>query len=119
LNTLKQVDGEAQDMVANEQPEDGHMTLKALVPTNKWTVATIGTLATIAGMIWVGDGINTDEEKLVVISLVAQRLAAYWARNDPDPVVVQNQVDEGSRDPKTGRWRRKAIIAGEPGVGPS
>jgi hypothetical protein len=116
LNTLKQVDGEAQDMVANEQPEDGHMTLKALVPTNKWTVATIGTLATIAGMIWVGDGINTDEEKLVVISLIAQRLAAYWARNDPDPVVTaQDPVDDGGRDAR-GRFRRKALI--EP-VGPS
>lgn len=83
------------------------MTLKTYVPTNKWIVATIGTAATVAGMIWVGDGINTDEEKLVVISLVAQRLAAYWARNDPDPVVtVQNHVDDGARDSQ-GRFRRQ------------
>lgn len=94
--------------------------LKTWLPTNKWWVATIGTAGTIAGMIWVGDGINTDEEKLVVISLVAQRLAAYWASNgDPAPVVAaQDHVDDTGRDSK-GRFRRKAIIAGEPGVGAS
>jgi hypothetical protein len=57
-------------------------------PTNKWLVATITAAGTVAAMVWVGDGINTDEEKLLVISLVVQRLAAYWAKNDPDPVAT-------------------------------
>lgn len=87
--------------------------LKAYLPTTKWWVATIGTAGTIVGMFWVGDGVNTDSEKLIILSLIAQRLAAYVARNDPDP----GGVPSGSRDrdPKTGRWQRKAIIAGEPG----
>jgi hypothetical protein len=91
------------------------MTLKDWLPTNKWWTATIGTAATIAGMVWVGGGIHTTEQKLVLISLIAQRLVAYVARNDPDP----GGVPDTGRDPKTGRFRRKAVIAGEPGVGPS
>jgi hypothetical protein len=54
-------------------------------PTNKWVVASITAAGTIAGMIWVGDGINTDQEKLVLIALVVQRLTAYWASNDTSP----------------------------------
>jgi hypothetical protein len=55
-------------------------------PTNKWFVATITAAGTIAAMVWVGDGVNTDEEKLILVSLVVQRLAAYWAKNDLDPI---------------------------------
>jgi len=58
-------------------------------PTNKWWVATVAAASTIAGMLVVGDGINTDDEKLVVIGLIAQRLVAYVARNEPETVVVE------------------------------
>jgi hypothetical protein len=68
-------------------------------PTNKWFVATITAAGTVAGMVWVGDGINTDEEKLLLISLVVQRLAAYWASNDP-ATAAENAPLRDSR----GRW---------------
>ena len=53
------------------------------LPTNKWWVATTVAVGSIVGLVWVGDGVNTDEEKYLVISLVVQRVAAYWTRNDP------------------------------------
>jgi hypothetical protein len=60
------------------------------LPTNKWWVATITAAGTIAGMVWVGDGINTDQEKLVLLALVVQRLSAYWASNDPGTTAARD-----------------------------
>lgn len=68
-------------------------------PTNKWVVATITAAGTVVGIIWLGDGVNTDEEKLILISLVVQRLAAYWASNDT-AAPAENAPLRDSR----GRW---------------
>lgn len=57
---------------------------KKWFPTNKWWVATITAAGTVVGMLWAGDGVNTDEEKLVLIGLVVQRLAAYATRNEKE-----------------------------------
>lgn len=55
--------------------------LKKWLPTNKWWLATIAAAATLVGMLWTGDGINTDEERLVLVGLMTQRLLAYVGRN--------------------------------------
>lgn len=50
-------------------------------PTYKWWAATVTGLGTIAGAAWTGDGINTDDEKLLVIGILVQRIVAYVAGN--------------------------------------
>lgn len=51
------------------------------LPTNKWWLASIAAAATLATMIWTGDGINTDDERIVLIGLLAQRVLSYVGRN--------------------------------------
>lgn len=52
------------------------------MPTRKWWAATITGAGTVAVMLWTGDGINTDEEKILVIGLAIQRLVSYVTPND-------------------------------------
>ena len=65
------------------------MTTTTWWPTNKWFVATTTAAGTVALMIWTGDGINTDPERVILVTLLVQRVVAYWARNEPDVAVVQ------------------------------
>jgi hypothetical protein len=65
-------------------------TVKKWFPTNKWWVATVIACGTIVELAWLGNGIDTDAEKGVVVGLVVQRIASYWAKNE-DPVVVEVQ----------------------------
>ena len=50
-------------------------------PTNKWWVATVTAAGTVWLMLWTGDGINTDDEKTIIVGLVVQRIASYITRN--------------------------------------
>lgn len=89
-------------------------------PTNKWWAATVTAAGTVGLMFWTGNGVDTDEEKVVLVGLVIQRLVAYVARNEPNMVVVSDanvHSDPGPavRDPR-GRWVKRSPIAGEPGV---
>jgi hypothetical protein len=56
--------------------------LKALArwanPTPKWWATSLTAAGTIVTLAWAGDGINTDDEKALVIGIVVQRLVA-WA----------------------------------------
>lgn len=54
---------------------------RRLFPTVKWWTATTIAAGAIAQLLWLGDGVNTDAEKTVVITIVVQRIAAYAARN--------------------------------------
>jgi hypothetical protein len=58
------------------------MNWKKWLPTNKWWTATVTAAATVVGMAVTGDGINTDDEELLVIGLVAQRLIAWITPNE-------------------------------------
>lgn len=51
-------------------------------PTAKWWAATTAASATVVTMLWTGDGINTDEEKTLIIGLVASRVLAYAVPKD-------------------------------------
>lgn len=53
-------------------------------PTSKWWAASIAAAATIVTMLWTGDGINTDEEKTLVIGLLASRVLAYAVPKDTE-----------------------------------
>lgn len=54
------------------------------LPTSKWWAASVATVATIVTMLWTGDGINTDEEKTLVIGLLASRILAYAVPKDTE-----------------------------------
>jgi hypothetical protein len=51
-------------------------------PTAKWWAATTTAAATIVTLLWTGDGINTDEEKTLVIGLVVSRILAFAVPKD-------------------------------------
>jgi hypothetical protein len=85
-------------------------------PSNKWWAATVTAAGTVGLMFWTGNGVDTDEEKVVLIGFAVQRLVAYVARNEPDVLVVsEDKVETSGRDSR-GRWTKRSAIAGEPGV---
>ena len=51
------------------------------LPTNKWWAATTVAAGTIVLTLWTGNGIDTDDEKTLVVGLVVQRIVAYWTPN--------------------------------------
>lgn len=51
------------------------------IPTNKWFVQLASSLATVATLLWTGDGINTDDEKKAVIGLVTALILTYLTPN--------------------------------------
>lgn len=51
------------------------------LPTWKWWTATITAAGAVATVVLTGDGLNTDDEKALVIGLVVQRLVAYATPN--------------------------------------
>jgi hypothetical protein len=53
-------------------------------PTAKWWGATVAALSGVAVLLWTGDGINTDEEKGLVITLITTRILAYVVPKDSD-----------------------------------
>lgn len=78
--------------LANNTPlsreEEDHMEavgLPSLLPTRKWWAATITAATGVTIAAFTGDGINTDEEKILVITFVLQRLLAYVTNNDSTP----------------------------------
>lgn len=50
-------------------------------PTWKWWTATITGAGTIVTVALIGDGINTDDEKILVIGIVVARLVAWTTPN--------------------------------------
>lgn len=58
------------------------MTKSPWWPTNKWWVATVTAAGAVAVALITGDGINTDDEKIIVVGLVVQRVVAYIAKNE-------------------------------------
>lgn len=46
-------------------------------PTAKWWAATTTVAGSIVVLLWTGDGINTDEEKTLVVGLIVSRVIAY------------------------------------------
>lgn len=55
---------------------------KKWFPTRKWWTLLVTTAATIAQMLWTGDGINTDVERITLIGLLAGLLLTYLVPND-------------------------------------
>jgi hypothetical protein len=51
-------------------------------PTNKWWGQFIVSDATIAGMLWTGNGVDTDAEKLALIGIVANLATTYLIPNN-------------------------------------
>jgi hypothetical protein len=54
---------------------------RSLLPTWKWWTGTVTAAGTIATAAFTGDGINTDNEKILVIGLITQRLITYLTPN--------------------------------------
>lgn len=59
------------------------------MPTWKWWTATVTGAGTVIGVAVTGDGINTDDEKLLVVGFIVQRVVAWLTPNaDLAPPVV-------------------------------
>lgn len=56
------------------------------MPTWKWWTASVTGAGTIIGVAVTGDGINTDDEKLLVVGFIVQRIVAYLTPNSEAPV---------------------------------
>lgn len=52
-----------------------------LMPSAKWWAATVVAAGTIAIAEWTGDGVNTDDERILVIGIVVSRLVAWITPN--------------------------------------
>jgi hypothetical protein len=51
------------------------------LPTRKWWAATATAAGTVAVAAFTGNGIDTDQEKILVIGIVVQRVVAYFTPN--------------------------------------
>lgn len=50
-------------------------------PSRKWWTQFVASAGTLAGMVWTGDGVNTDDEKLAVIGILVALVGTYWVPN--------------------------------------